>query len=83
MDNKPKTKDFAVCNDVLSCNFESQKDSNETLARYYGQKNTRANISPRPHWFLSEGKVFKDFSRLRVDPHFSSGIVERAKRDSA
>ena len=28
-------------------------------------------------------KSLKDFSRLRVDPHFSSGIVERAKRDSA
>ena len=28
------TKDFAVCNDFQSCNPDSQKDSNKTLAPY-------------------------------------------------
>ena len=38
-------KDFAVCNDFQSCNSDSQKDSNKTLAPYYRQK-TLAQIYP-------------------------------------
>ena len=36
---------FAVCNDFQSCNSDSQKDSNKTLAPYYRQK-TLAQIYP-------------------------------------
>ena len=45
----------------------------------------RSNSTPRGESSLSKGILFFDVnvSRLRVVPHLSSGIVERAKREHA
>ena len=68
-----------LSSDIKILNFSSHEDAPKIADQSYG-------VSYRPnarHALSRISRVIKGKCRLRVVPHFSSEIVERAKRERA
>lgn len=67
-------KDFAVCSDFQSCNSDSQKDSDKTLAPYYRQKHSRKYILMSPMLLIARKRSVIDFLLEPTFLHFNNNI---------
>ena len=75
--NKPKTKNFAICNDFLPCNSESQKDSVTKHWHLITGKNTLALIYPQaPTGSYRKEKSLKDFLVRAKIPSLNNNILK-------